>query len=84
LGAIISFGLAAPWPETFLALFVSRALNRPALSPARVLVLAAFNTIQSLGFSFTNSLRRRTAVVGLIFKIEAVLASIDGGTTKRP
>src|SRR5216684_6436533 len=46
--------------------------------------LAAFNTIQSLGFSFTNSLKRRTAVVGLIFNIEAVLASIEVGTTKRP
>src|SRR5437879_12010365 len=46
--------------------------------------LAAFNTIQSLGFSFTNSLKRRTAVVGLIFNIEAVLASIEAGTTKRP
>src|SRR6266403_5240943 len=29
-------------------------------------------------------LKRRTAVVGLIFNIEAVLASIEGGTTKRP
>src|SRR4029077_5067437 len=38
---------------------------------------AAFNTIQSLGFSFTNPLKRRTAVVGLIFNIEAVLASIE-------
>src|SRR4029077_8228596 len=46
--------------------------------------LAAFNTIQALGFSFTNSLKRRNAVVGLIFSIEAVLASIEGGTTKRP
>src|SRR6266566_9089469 len=45
---------------------------------------AAFNTIQSLGFSFTNSSKRRTAFVGLIFSIEAVLASIEGGTTKRP
>jgi hypothetical protein len=33
---------------------------------------AAFNTIQSFGFSFTNSSKRRTAVVGLIFNIEAV------------
>src|SRR5882757_9977231 len=46
--------------------------------------LAALITIQSLGFSFANSLKRRTAVVGLIFNIEAVLASIEGGTTKRP
>src|SRR4029077_12850549 len=46
--------------------------------------LAAFNTTQSLGFSFTNSLKRRTAVVGLIFNMEAVWASIEGGTTKRP
>src|SRR6266436_7397364 len=46
--------------------------------------LAAFSRIQSLGCSFTNSLKRRTAVVGLIFNIEAVLASIEGGTTKRP
>src|SRR6202035_3474884 len=45
--------------------------------------LAAFNTIQSFGFSFTNPSKRRTAVVGLIFNIEAVLASSDGGTTKR-
>src|SRR6201988_3158405 len=45
---------------------------------------AAFNTIQSFGFSATNSLKRRTAVVGLIFNIEAVLASTEGGTTKRP
>src|SRR5258707_15403217 len=45
---------------------------------------AAFNTIQSLGFSFTNSSKRRTAVGGLILNIEAVLASIEGGTTKRP
>src|SRR6201993_1622313 len=45
---------------------------------------AALMTIHSLGFSFTNSLRRRTAVVGLIFNIEAVLASIEGGTAKRP
>src|SRR2546422_1705003 len=45
---------------------------------------AAFNTIQCFGFSFTNSFKRRTAVVGLIFNIEAVLASIEGGTTKRP
>src|SRR5580658_5824453 len=45
---------------------------------------AAFNTIQSFGFSFTNPPKRRTAVVGLIFNIEAVLASSDGGTTKRP
>src|SRR6476620_10753576 len=44
---------------------------------------AAFSTIQSFGFSFTNSSKRRTAVVGLIFNIEAVLASIEGGTTKR-
>src|SRR6266852_8029249 len=46
--------------------------------------LAALITIQSLGFSFTNSLKRRTAVVGLMFNIEAVLASIEVGTTKRP
>src|SRR5580765_8025746 len=46
--------------------------------------LAAFNTIQSLAFTFTNSLKRRTAVVGLIFNMEAVLASTEGGTTKRP
>src|SRR4029450_2120700 len=45
---------------------------------------AAFNTIQSFGFSFINSSKRRTAVVGLIFNIEAVLGSIEGGTTKRP
>src|SRR5207244_10586667 len=45
---------------------------------------AAFNTIQSLGFNFTNSSKRRTAVVGLIFSMEAVLASTEGGTTKRP
>src|SRR5437870_13561806 len=45
---------------------------------------AAFNTIQSLGFSFTNSSKRRTAVVGLMFNIEAVRASSEGGTTKRP
>jgi len=40
-------------------------------------------TIQSLGFSFAIHLekncRRR-----LMFNIEAVLASIEGGTTKRP
>src|SRR5260221_4120533 len=46
--------------------------------------LAAFKAIQSLGSNFTNSLKRRTAVVGLIFNIEAVLASIEGGTMKRP
>src|ERR1700752_383658 len=45
---------------------------------------AAFNTIQSFGFSATNSLKRRTAVVGLIFNIDAVRASTEGGTTKRP
>src|ERR1700730_4424496 len=45
---------------------------------------AAFNTIQSLGFSFENSSKRRTAVVGLMFNIEAVLASTEGGMTKRP
>src|SRR5580692_3842740 len=45
---------------------------------------AAFKTIQSLGFSFTNPSKRRTAVVGLMFNIEAVLASMEGGTTKRP
>src|SRR3984893_9491805 len=45
---------------------------------------AAFITIQSFGFSFTNPSKRRTAVVGLMFNIEAVLASIEGGTTKRP
>src|SRR6266404_50587 len=45
---------------------------------------AAFNAIQSSAFSFTNSSKRRTAVVGLMFNIEAVLASIEGGTTKRP
>src|SRR5947209_12214876 len=45
---------------------------------------AAFNAIQSFAFSFTNSSKRRTAVVGLMFNIEAVLASIEGGTTKRP
>src|SRR5258708_9447658 len=46
--------------------------------------LAALMTIHSLGLSFTNSSKRRTAVVGLIFNIEAALASIEGGTTKRP
>src|SRR3984885_9902179 len=45
---------------------------------------AAFKAIQSLGFSFTNPSKRRTAVVGLTFNIEAVLASMEGGTTKRP
>src|SRR5438876_4872920 len=34
---------------------------------------AAFNAIQSFAFSFTNSSKRRTAVVGLMFNIEAVL-----------
>src|SRR5258706_12406309 len=45
---------------------------------------AAFNTIQSLGLSFTNWVTRRTAVVGLLFSIEAVLASMLVGTTKKP
>src|SRR5207302_10638290 len=36
------------------------------------------------GLCCTNSLKRRTAVVGLIFNIEAVLASIERATTKRP
>jgi hypothetical protein len=51
---------------------------------SRNLGIGAFNTIQSLGFSFTNPSKRRTAVVGLMFNIEAVFASIDGGTTKSP
>src|SRR5258706_15395990 len=55
-----------------------------AIRQRAICELAAFNTIQSLGFSFTNSLKRRTAVVGLIFNIEADLASIEAGTTKRP
>jgi hypothetical protein len=46
--------------------------------------LLHLNPIPSLAFSFANSSKRRTAVVGLLFNIDAVLASTEGGTTKRP
>jgi len=62
---------------------IARFCNRDQASRDLGILL---RLIQSslFGFSFTNSSKRRTAVAGLIFNIEAVLASTEGGTTKRP